>query len=210
MKDLNNKGYTLIEILITFSILVVGLIGYLALAVKTLALEPIGKDKLIATELAQEGIEIIRNIRDTNWMDDTVSFDYGLFNALDYTLVVNYDTSVDDLINDASDYFGPQQIDSINTELYYDSLTDNYLHLFVPPTADQKKTKFKRLIKTEPICDCFTCCTVDNICQSGDNCGDDDKIGIQITSLVQWKSKGLNYQVEVIEQIYDWDVETGE
>ena len=72
MKQFNNKtignGFTILEVLIATFVITVGLIATLLLINRTLIQASIFLPKLTAAYLAQEGIEIVRNIRDTNWV----------------------------------------------------------------------------------------------------------------------------------------------
>jgi len=61
----NNKGFTLIETLVAVSIFSVSLIGILSVLGSGIADTNYAKRKMTATYLAQEGIEYIRNVRDT-------------------------------------------------------------------------------------------------------------------------------------------------
>ncbi|MCF7836150.1 prepilin-type N-terminal cleavage/methylation domain-containing protein [Candidatus Gracilibacteria bacterium] len=64
----SRRGETLIEVLVAIIILVVGALS----AVKLLGLASINsqltKERVIATNLSREGLEAVRNIRDTNWL----------------------------------------------------------------------------------------------------------------------------------------------
>lgn len=64
-----NKGFTLLEVLVAVAILAIGIGALVALVAASLASIPISKQKFIATYLAQEGIEVVRNIRDSNWVN---------------------------------------------------------------------------------------------------------------------------------------------
>lgn len=68
MKKNTNHGFTLIEVLLAVFIFMVG-ISSLSITIN-MAVSSITetKSKLIASYLAQEGIEIVRNIRDSNWL----------------------------------------------------------------------------------------------------------------------------------------------
>jgi prepilin-type N-terminal cleavage/methylation domain-containing protein len=64
----NKKAFTLLEIIIVIYIISLGLVGVMSLFLQTIKVQNINKNKLIASQLAQEGIETIRNIRDENWI----------------------------------------------------------------------------------------------------------------------------------------------
>jgi prepilin-type N-terminal cleavage/methylation domain-containing protein len=71
-KKYNKKeknGFTLIEIIISILLLSVGVVGvFSAFSVVTI-LTSDSADRLTAAYLAQEGMEIVRNIRDNNWLN---------------------------------------------------------------------------------------------------------------------------------------------
>ena len=65
---MEQKGFTLIEILVAVSILIIGIVGlYLALP-RIFESFYFSKDYFIASYLGQEGMELVRNIRDGNWL----------------------------------------------------------------------------------------------------------------------------------------------
>lgn len=61
------NGLTLIEAIVSFFILTSAIIGSFVLVQKNLAIGSILKNEVIATQLAEEGIEVIRNLRDGDW-----------------------------------------------------------------------------------------------------------------------------------------------
>lgn len=63
-------GFTLVETLVAVAILVAGIIGPLELISRSLHSAPFSKNNLIAYNLAQEGIELVRAIRDNNMLCD--------------------------------------------------------------------------------------------------------------------------------------------
>lgn len=60
------RGFTLLETIVALSVLLAALIGPVSLIVRGLTDFTASKNKLIAAHLAQEGIELIRLIRDNN------------------------------------------------------------------------------------------------------------------------------------------------
>jgi len=66
------------EAIAAIFVITAGLVGVLSLVSQTIASSTFSKDKLIAAYLAQEGIEIVRNIRDTNWIQNAPSWNTGL------------------------------------------------------------------------------------------------------------------------------------
>lgn len=64
------NGFTLIETLITVSIVGIGFIGFLFALNQFARLDNNLNSKIIAIYLAQEGPEIVRNIRETNRLKD--------------------------------------------------------------------------------------------------------------------------------------------
>ena len=65
----NNKGLTLIELVIAIFVISIGVVGTFGVLQKIVVSTSLSSSKLVAAYLAQEGIEIVRNIRDTNWVE---------------------------------------------------------------------------------------------------------------------------------------------
>lgn len=71
------KGFTLIEALVAISILMIAIASPMLLAQKSLSSANLSKDQMIATFLAQDAIEAVKNTRDetaknpnaTDWLD---------------------------------------------------------------------------------------------------------------------------------------------
>lgn len=67
----SERGFTLIEILIAIIIISIGVFSVVAISGKSYANVSLQKHKLIALNLAREEIDIIRSIRDENWLTET-------------------------------------------------------------------------------------------------------------------------------------------
>jgi prepilin-type N-terminal cleavage/methylation domain-containing protein len=75
------SGFTLIEVVFAMFILSMSAFGAFALLESSLAPASLNRSSLTAYYLAQEGTELVRNIRDNNWLEDregTVAWNEGL------------------------------------------------------------------------------------------------------------------------------------
>lgn len=68
--EIMKKGQALIEILIALVIITMIFISFSALSVRSIKLGILSKQRIEANGYAQQGIEIIKNIRDTNLSKD--------------------------------------------------------------------------------------------------------------------------------------------
>ena len=171
-----SRGFTLLEVVAAIFILTLGLGASFSLIQQTLAMASVVESKLTAVYLAQEGIEIIRNIRDTNWLEQRAgmnSWDDGL-TVCDPCCEGDYrtDTSPSLTLNSLlqCDYDQLHFLD-INEDGFYSYATSGS---FVP-------TKFKRkiTIETEP---------------------GKAKISVE----VKWTERGKFYNIEICEDITNW------
>lgn len=71
------KGFTLIETLIAVFLLVMAVAGPLTIASRSLSIAVVAKDKITAYYLAQDAIEYVRWIRDTNLLKGEASWSAG-------------------------------------------------------------------------------------------------------------------------------------
>ncbi len=64
----SGAGFTLIEVLAAIFIMLVGVLGVFGLITRTVTFNSSVNSQLVASYLAQEGLEIVRNMRDTNFL----------------------------------------------------------------------------------------------------------------------------------------------
>ena len=87
---MNNKGFTIIEMMAALLMVSLGVMGVFSLVIQSVSYINNSASRLTATYLAQEGIEIVRNIRDSNILrinsgeggewDDNLSFGSDYYN----------------------------------------------------------------------------------------------------------------------------------
>ena len=63
------RAFTLMEVLISVAVIITALVGVLSLITIGVSSIRINRSKIIAANLAEEGLEIVKNIRDNNWLN---------------------------------------------------------------------------------------------------------------------------------------------
>jgi len=185
-KQKNNSGFTLIETLVAISIFTVSIIALLTVLSGSIADTNYAKRKMVATYLAQEGIEYMRNMRDTYLLyepNGTVGWD-------DFKVKLNpCDTNsskgcyFDDQILDFNDQTRPI-IDipvtacplAVCPVLLYNNITGKYNY-----TSGTDSGFTRRIHMT--------------------NTNDHE---IQIQSLVTFSDGATQYQVTLSEDLFNW------
>ncbi|MEK7203409.1 MAG: prepilin-type N-terminal cleavage/methylation domain-containing protein [Patescibacteria group bacterium] len=125
---MKQKGFTIIELMVCILIITIGLIGVLSLVVLNIQAQSINKNALIASQLAQEGVELVRNARDNNWLRNI----YWKTNVVnDGTYTIDYLATINQDVNSISES---------DAKLYLDE-DGYYTH-----TVTASTTVFSRLI----------------------------------------------------------------
>lgn len=75
---MKNKGFTILELMITIVVVSIGILGAYSVIQDIFSSTSKVSYSLTATYLAQEGIELVRNGRDTNWIGGAINWYDGL------------------------------------------------------------------------------------------------------------------------------------
>src|SRR3989344_9565515 len=95
LAPLEKIGFTLVEVTIVAGIIITGMVAVQTAVQYGLRAATSNVDGMVAAHLAEEGLELVRNIRDTNWAKDalwdtympsTSDGDYQLYYELKTTL----------------------------------------------------------------------------------------------------------------------------
>ena len=139
---INNKGFSILEASVVMGVVRIGLLGIFSLVLQNIQVQKVNKNMLVASMLAQEGLELVRNIRDDNWIaSPVVDWDLDIAGwvnndfAVDYTMSM---TEVDD-INVAGNI-----VEATGAKLYFVNVSNYYTH--DPDGGTNKATAFSRLI----------------------------------------------------------------
>jgi hypothetical protein len=177
-KKIIKNSFTLLETIIAVFVVIVGIIGIFTIIQNLNTQSSYSSNRLIAIYLAQEGMEIIRNIRDTNWLeqqnDPENTWDEGLIGCSTGCEADFFCTTVEDPnINNPSGHHC--------LALYSGSLlkidVNSFYNYFLG-----SDTKFKRKI---------------TITTEGT-----DTLKVEV--LVSWQERGKNYEFKTIEKLYNW------
>lgn len=68
MNIMNHRGFTLVETMVAVAIVAVSIVGPLYSVQKGVVASYVARDRLVASSLAQEGVEYVQAIRDNNFL----------------------------------------------------------------------------------------------------------------------------------------------
>lgn len=132
----NKKAFSIIEVLTAVFVLSIGITAVLALMAGNVKNSINARDGIIASGLAQEGIELVRNIRDNNFISGKTAFESNFpSNSKDNCMI---DKDSDDI----------EHCDNGNGEdrkLYYNESSGFYVH----SSSNATSTKFRRRVIVE-------------------------------------------------------------
>jgi Tfp pilus assembly protein PilV len=169
------EGLTIVEALVSLMVLTLGLLPTLSVITSSLNIAAKIRDNLIAANLAQEGIEVTRSLRDANWFLDKPNFYDGLIDPITETATwrVDWNTSW-------AESNLPQSVtQSTNPNIKYDPGTGRYNY------STGNETTFKRYV---------TVTLSTNPC----NCE------LIVVSTVEWLEKTRPRSLQTESHLYDW------
>lgn len=65
----SGAGFTLLEVVVAIFVITIGAVGVISMVQKITSFAQVSSSRFQAAYLIQEGMEIVRNIRDTNWLE---------------------------------------------------------------------------------------------------------------------------------------------
>jgi prepilin-type N-terminal cleavage/methylation domain-containing protein len=216
----NEQGFTLIELMIALAVFTIGIVAALSLALANYNNSRDNLDKIVASNLAREGIELIRNVRDSNWLraeanasceGNPCAWDYGLDVTSNY-VYIDYNDPRPSLASSGNCALGHSQcMNNCGTDGAFCRLYKNNTSNFYDHDDSGVPSKYYRVIKLEEIClnedipDPPNDEYYDEYTQdiSNDCLNDDVRIGIKVTAYVEWQDNTTK-SVEIVDKLYNW------
>ena len=174
-----NSGQSLIETIVAIGIIVTAIVAILSVGLTDVILGGQSGERVIAINLAREGIEVIYAIRNSNRLDPDQSWPYGLSNG-DWR--INYSTT--NLTgNEAAFSGGGSTIEDCTNCYLCQQENDTYV------TCEQQEI-FYRMV------------TISAGDVLGGNCPIDCEK--QIVSTIYWQERGRPHTVSLETRLTDW------
>lgn len=193
------RGQGLLEVIMAIGIIIIGLVGTITLILWTIAVGNVSQSQIVALNLAREGVEVARSIRDSNWlaMDSGIAGtvwntgfppDAGGYYAIPKMNITGgvWDAKWTlDQTNEAA-------ISTWGTE------TNVYLDNMYTQGSGISPTQFQRRLFLQPICDDRS------IVAEGMSCTPQTVVGFQVTAEVRWNERGRDHSSKIVDQLFDW------
>jgi Tfp pilus assembly protein PilV len=204
----NAPGQGLLEMIIAIGILTTGLLSTMTLTTASLSATKDTETRLVAASLSREGIEVIRSLRDTNWLIGQ-SWNAGLFGAGNNrtatavfapgaTAAWTLDFSAQDVDDAAAAVFLGITPGSTTEHLYIQTVGGGMPQGAIP-------TPYRRLVSLFPICRSDTTGLETVVTGEQAACaGGETEIGVDVFSRVSWSVKRQQHTVTTEEKMYDW------
>lgn len=205
------KGQGLLEVIVAIGIITASTVTTVALIINTMIVSNISQQQIIAINLAREGVEIVREIRDTNWLQVDAGIPNARWNAglaeednKDYTAIPTFSQetglwsvnfTADGFTNEATTLW-------IDNNGFYNQFQDSV------PGSYNILRQYQRLLTLLPICRDSD--ENEEIAPDGQNCdyfgnpGDFIQVGVEVHSNVQWTEHGKIHTTQLVDTLFDW------
>lgn len=153
-KNKRNKGFSLMEVIISVGIVSFAFVGVMSVFASNIRVEIQNRDRVTASYLAQEAVEVIRQKRDTNWFTGgAADWDNGIKYGDNHVLSLidpgDLSKGWDDLVNAGNADYSYKKRIFLNNNGNYVQCSDNNKCGDGKRPSSWKDTNFRRVIKIE-------------------------------------------------------------
>lgn len=227
MRAQKPRGQGIIELIIAIGIIMASVVTTLGLVIATTTTSSASKAQILAANLAREGVEVVRSVRDGNWLAMDSGSPGAAWNAdlslgSDYTAIAEFQPpgSLWALL------FNEDSVGQDGTEIYFNPASGVYTQLenaevitACPGGAfcNFKKINYWRLISLNPVCwykdpatglESPTPVKPEQIAVEGSQCSafgaDYAQVGVEVRSRVRWLEKGKPHNTEIADKLFNW------
>lgn len=181
----NQQGQTLLELVIASGIVVAVLVSILGAMIINYRAKIEAEGRFLAGQLAREGVELVRNIRDSNWLDLGKEWSSGLIGG-DNDGIVDFNPLTGELSVD----FTVNQIEQARLYQHYGYINHD--------SPGGEALNYYRLIILNGIC--ISDFPPTEFCPPSSP----ELIGLKVTSEVAWEIKGGMKYFQVDDYLYNW------
>jgi len=189
-------GQSLLEVTMAIGILMLGLLGVMALTSSSYSASSESQDRIVAVNLAREGVEAVRSIRDNSWLFGGTS---GWYQTLSSGGDVTAIPVLDPVTLAWSVDFGANSLSDAGSVVWRDQ--NSLYRQSASGVSGASATLYSRLLTLYPICrDSFTNTEVSDqaTCATGLT-----QVGVRVVVSVSWLRHG-SHQVTLEDFLYNW------
>jgi Tfp pilus assembly protein PilV len=193
----------MLEAIIACGIIVTAISSALTLVAGSVKASKESETSIVAGNLAREGVEVVRAIRDSNWLGGR-EFDAGMRSGTDVTgiPVFNMASGLWTINFAAAD---SNTAAAARVWRHDGTAAGSTLGLLVqadPQPTGTMGTQFYRTVTMDLLCDNGT--GGFNTAVAGADCGTAAKVGVNVASRVRWVLGGKVRNLVVEERLFDW------
>ena len=191
------KGQGLLETVVAIGVITTGLISVITLVISNLTAQREAALRYRAVNFAREGLEIARNIRDSNWLAGESPWE-GLGSPEE--AILEFDDSTDEWS------FGSAiSADAIDNTRLCLAPSGLYVQREFGCPESYDETPFYRTIELQTLACDRVFSRDDELCTSVERSGvDPDAVALTVVARVRWSDAGRSREVELTENLYDW------
>lgn len=215
------RGQSMLELIVAIGIIVSSVVATIGLVIATTTTSAASKAQILAANLAREGVEVVRSLRDTNWLVADSGFSNVPWNAelvdgtpgnYDYTAIASFQPS----LGIWALLFGEDDINDVRAGMYLNPTNGIYAQFENPPLScpgdeycNFQPIQYWRLITMLPVCwlnDDPTSEEVVSVSSTNDctQFAGHTQVGVEVRSRVRWLEHGRPHTTEIIEKLFDW------
>lgn len=182
------------EVIVALGIILLILVNIAALILINIFSQKNTELRVIGANLAREGIEIVRNLRDSEREVGKAGENVFISDEANHFFAPEFDI-------DKIPFWRLTVVTGIDEAPVYLDLVDS-VYTYRSSAVNAELTPFKRLVTIDYICADETKCT-DGICKDEESqCT--STIGYRVTSQVRWREGSKDIDYILVDYLYDW------